>query len=150
MREQTASAATAQAHELAAELRVLFGALSRRIRERAQLDGLSNPQKAVLLRLESGGPSTVSDLARAEGVKPQSIGETVAALRAAGLVEAAPDPADGRKTLLSMAHAARQRALVLRAAHDDWLFGILETRFTPQEREQLRDAIDLLHRFVQP
>jgi DNA-binding MarR family transcriptional regulator len=150
MREQMASAATAQTHELAAQLRVLFGALSRRIRERARFDGLSNPQKSVLLRLESEGPSTVSDLARAEGVKPQSIGQTVAGLRAAGLVEAAPDPADRRKTLLRMARAARQRALVLRAAHDDWLFGILESRFTPQERDQLRDAVELLHRFVKP
>jgi DNA-binding MarR family transcriptional regulator len=150
MRRQTVSVATAQTHELAAQLRVVFGALSRKIRERARIDGLSNPQKAVLLRLESDGPSTVSDLARAEGVKPQSIGQTVAGLRAAGLVEAGPDPADRRKTLLRLARAARQRALVMRAAHEDWLFGILETRFSPQEREQLRDAIDLLHRFTQP
>src|ERR1700757_66143 len=100
MREQTVSATTARTHELASQLRVVFGALSRRIRERARLDGLSNPQKAVLLRLEKDGPSTVSDLARAEGVKPQSIGQTVAGLRAAGLIEAAPDPIDGRKTKL--------------------------------------------------
>ena len=150
MRQRTVSAATAQTHELAAQLRVVFGALSRKIRERARSDGLSNPQKAVLLRLESDGPSTVSDLARAEGVKPQSIGQTVAGLRAAGLVEAGPDPADRRKTQLRLARAARQRALVLRSAHEDWLFGILEARFSPQEREQLRAAIDLLHRFVQP
>lgn len=150
MRQQTVSTATAQTRELAGQLRVVFGALSRKIRERARLDGLSNPQKAVLLRLESGGPSTVSALARAEGVRPQSIGQTVADLRAAGLIEAGPDPADQRKTLLRLASAARQRAVVLRAAHEDWLFGILEARFSPQEREQLRDAIELLHRFVQP
>jgi DNA-binding MarR family transcriptional regulator len=72
----------------------------------------------------------------------------VAGLRAAGLVEAKPDPDDRRKTLLSLTRAARQRALVTRAAHEDWLFSVLESRFSPKEREQLRDAIGLLHRLV--
>ena len=139
-----------QNYELAGQLRVVLGALSRKIRERARFDALSNLQMTVLLRLESDGPSTVSALARVVGVQPQSVGQTVAVLRAAGLVEATPDPSDGRKTLLRLTRAARQRALVTRAAHDDWLFRILESRFSPHEREQLRDAIGLLHRLVQP
>ena len=150
MGQQAIDAATGQTYELAGQLRVVLGALSRKIRERARFDGLSNPQKTVLLRLESDGPSTVSALASAEGIRQQSIGQTVAGLRAAGLVEAKPDPGDRRKTLLSLTRAARRRALVTRAAHEDWLFMILESRFTPQEREQLRDAIGLLHRLVQP
>jgi len=150
MSRQALKAATSPTHDLAAQLRVVLGALSRKIRERARFDGLSNPQRTLLLRLESEGSSTVSDLARAEGVQPQSIGQTVAGLRAAGLVEATADPGDRRKTLLRMTRAARQRAIVTRAAHEDWLFGVLESRFTPQEREQLRDSIGLLHRLLQP
>ena len=150
MRQQTVDAATSQTYELAGQLRVVLGALSRKIRERARFDSLTNPQKTVLLRLEREGPSTVSALAVAEGVRQQSIGQTVAGLRAAGLVEARPDPGDRRKTLLRLTRAARQRALITRAAHEDWLFGILDARFTPQEREQLRGAISLLHRLVQP
>src|SRR5579859_500539 len=130
MSRQALKAATSPTHDLAAQLRVVLGALSRKIRERARFDGLSNPQRTLLLRLESEGSSTVSDLARAEGVQPQSIGQTVAGLRAAGLVEATADPGDRRKTLLRMTRAARQRAIVTRAAHEDWLFGVLESRFT--------------------
>ena len=150
MRQQAVNAATSQNYVLAAQLRVVLGALSRKVRERARFDGLSNPQKTVLLRLEREGPSTVSALARAEGVQPQSVGQTVAGLRAAGLVEARPDPSDRRKTLLRLTRAARQRIVVTRAVHDDWLLRILESRFTPQEREQLQGAIELLHRLVQP
>ena len=150
MRQQAVDAPTSQNYELASRLRVVLGALSRKIRERARIDGLSNPQKTLLLRLESEGPSTVSALARAEGVQPQSVGQTVAGLRAAGLIEATPDPSDRRKTLLKLTRTARRRALLTRAAHEDWLFMILESRFSPQEREQLRDVISLLHRLVEP
>ena len=63
-------------------------------------DEVTASQTAALGRLLRHGESTVADLARAEGVRPQSMGATVQALVDLGLVERRPDPADGRRTLV--------------------------------------------------
>jgi DNA-binding MarR family transcriptional regulator len=87
---------------LAGELRVVIGRLVRRAREEAHAGDFTHAQKSVLLRLERDGPATVSMLARAEGVRPQSMRITVSALEAAGAVHGKPDPKDGRQTFLSL------------------------------------------------
>jgi DNA-binding MarR family transcriptional regulator len=85
---------------LAGELRLVIGQLRRRSRGEARLGDLTASQRAVLSRLERVGFATVTGLARAEGMRPQSMGAIIAALEAAGLVEGEPDPADGRSTIL--------------------------------------------------
>lgn len=92
---------------LASELRVLIGKLKRRLREEAHSGDLTWSQTAVLSLLEREGPATVTTLAKAEGVRPQSMGATVSVLEAAGLVSGAPDPGDGRQTMLSLTPACR-------------------------------------------
>ena len=64
---------------IASELRVVLGKLTRRLREHANKWDLSLSQVAVLGYLDREGPSTVTTLARAEGVRPQSMGATVGA-----------------------------------------------------------------------
>ena len=59
---------------LAGDLRSLVAQLRRRFREQAILCEFTPSQIAVLLRLEREGPATVSALARAEGMRPQSMG----------------------------------------------------------------------------
>src|SRR6202453_3959164 len=54
-------------------------------------------QQAVLRRLEKHGPATAADLARAEGVKPQSMGTALGLLEKMGLVERKAHPTDGRQ-----------------------------------------------------
>ena len=99
---------SARASALAEDLRSLIGKLKRRLREQANAGDLTPSQVSVLLRLEKDGPATVSNLARAEGMRPQSMGATIAALEAAGLVSGAPDPEDGRQTILSLTQACRE------------------------------------------
>src|ERR1700744_2599296 len=68
---------TKRAELVADEVRQLFGALSRRLRaESAELE-LSSSEVIVLRRLHEHGPSTTAALARAEYVKPQSMGATL-------------------------------------------------------------------------
>jgi DNA-binding MarR family transcriptional regulator len=133
---------------LATELRALIGKLKRRLREQAGVGDLTPSQISVLLRLEREGPATTSNLARLEGMRPQSMGTVIAPLQDAGLVSGAPDPTDGRQTLFSLTDACRKWVEDGRAARQDWLTRALDSRLTPDERARLADAVELLKRLV--
>jgi DNA-binding MarR family transcriptional regulator len=140
---------TARAAALAAELRVLIGKLKRRLREQASPGDLTPSQVAVLVHLERAGSATVTELARAEAMRPQSMGATVAVLEAAGLVSGAPDPADGRQTILSLTAACREMIEAGRAAREDWLFRAIQKSLAPGEQEELANALELLKRLAE-
>ncbi len=129
---------------LAQALRAFSGKLRRRLRDQADAGDLTPSQTAVLLRLESDGPATTSSLARAEGMRSQSMGAVVSALEAAGLVAGAPDPADGRQTLLSLTDHCRDWMAQARAARQDWLSRTIEAQLSPDEQAQLAAAMTLL------
>jgi DNA-binding MarR family transcriptional regulator len=133
---------------LAGELRVLIGKLKRRLREQAGPEDLTWSQKSVLIRLEREGPATVTTLARAEGVRPQSMGATVSTLERAGLVTGSPDPADGRQTILSLTTKCREWIRASRAAREDWLFRAIQAKLAPQEQDELARALVLLNRLA--
>jgi DNA-binding MarR family transcriptional regulator len=133
---------------LAAELRALIGKLKRRLREQADSGDLTPSQTSVLLRLEREGPATVSALSRAEGVRPQSMGATVASLEAAGLVKGEADLNDRRQTVLSLTDACRRWISENRAARQDWLARNIETRLSREEQDRLAAAVELLKRLA--
>ena len=137
-----------RATALAGDLRVLMGKLSRRLREQAQTGELTQSQKSVLLHLERQGPATVTALARAEGIRPQSMGATISALETAGLVSRMPDTADGRQTILSLTPACRKRLKASRTAREDWLFRTIRARLGPGEQQDLAAAVELLKRLA--
>ena len=133
---------------LAHQLRLFARRLKRRLRDQADTGDLTPSQTAVLLRLEEHGPATTSALARAEGMRSQSMGSIVAVLEQAGLVVGAPDPTDGRQTLLSLTEQCRHWISHGRAARQDWLSRVIETRLSPAERDRLGEALPLLLRLV--
>ena len=133
---------------LAGELRVSIGKLVRRVREQAHPGEFTSAQKSVLHRLERDGPVTVSTLARAESVRPQSMRITVASLEKMDLVSGEQDPTDGRQTFFSLTAACRETLRSSRAAREDWLVRALEAQLAPHEREQLAATIDLLNRLA--
>ncbi|HEY4144407.1 MarR family winged helix-turn-helix transcriptional regulator [Pinirhizobacter sp.] len=140
---------TTRAQAMASELRFAIGQLSRRMREQGlTTDELTWPQVAVLTRIERDGPAGVSDLARAEGVRPQSMGATVALLQDAGLVIGQPDPADGRRTLLNLTPACRKLLTDSRARRADWLFRSIQAQFTPADYETIEQATAILKRLA--
>jgi DNA-binding MarR family transcriptional regulator len=55
-----------------------------------------------MVRLDTEGPATTADLARAEGVKPQSMGAALAVLEEMGIVERRPHPTDGRQMNIAL------------------------------------------------
>jgi len=144
------SSESTQLAALAGDLRVAVSKLIRRVREQTRTDAgdFTNAQKSVLLRLERDGPATVSMLARAEGVRPQSMRITVAGLEAAGTVRGKPDPKDRRQTLLSLSPTFLKIVKTGRTARDDWLFRALRAQLAPREHEQLAAAVKLLSRLA--
>jgi DNA-binding MarR family transcriptional regulator len=135
-------------HALAVELRMLAGQLRRRLRQEASAADLTESQRAVLLRLERQDCATVTELALAEGVRSQSMGATVASLIEAGYIKSAPDPVDGRRTLLSLTPQTRKVFRQVRAAREDWLQHAIEARYSPAELKQLAGAVRLLQRLL--
>jgi DNA-binding MarR family transcriptional regulator len=94
--------------QLAAALRANVGLLLRRLRQVHGEGELTLPESSALVRLERGGPATPSALARLEQISPQSMGATLAALESRGLIERHSDPADGRRSVMSVTEAGRQ------------------------------------------
>lgn len=148
MSRQPADAKAAMA--LATEIHTLSGKLKRRLREQASAGDLSPSQTAVLGHLDRQGPTTVTALARLEGVRSQSMGATVATLEAAGLVKGSPDPNDGRQTILSLTPACVALFKNGRAARTDWLLRNIEQKLSRQEQDQIAAALKLLNRLVDP
>jgi DNA-binding MarR family transcriptional regulator len=148
MNNSPARIGAARTSALAEELRLLIGTLKRRLREQGQGQDLPPSQVAVLLRLEKHGPATVSSLARSEGMRPQSMSAAIAVLEAAGLVRGAPDPDDGRQTLMSLTEACRERLRSSRAARQDWLSRTIAARLSPKEQQELSLAVGLLKRLI--
>jgi len=146
--KQKSDSGTVRASALAGELRLLISQLRHRLHEQTHPGAYTWSQVSVLIRLERDGPATVSALARAEGVKPQSMGATVATLEAAGLVKGSPDPADGRQTILSLTDTCRELIKATRAAKEDWLFRAIQTKLSPAEQEELATALELLKRLA--
>ena len=148
MSRRTHVSAPQAAADLATQLRAILGRLKRRLREQGGHEDLTPSQISVLLRLESHGPDTVSSLARAEGVRPQSMSAIVTGLQEAGLVSGTPDPSDGRKTLMSLSKKCEKWLKEGRAARQDWLTKTIVHKLSVQEQRQLSTALQLLGRLA--
>jgi DNA-binding MarR family transcriptional regulator len=135
--------------EVAGALRVSIGLLLRRMRQ-AQPEGeLTLPETSALARLDRGGPTTATALAKLEQISPQSMGATLAALEARGLVERRPDPADGRRAVISATEAGLQVLRNRRNARTEQLAQAMSAEFTRSELRQLMAAAPLIERLAQ-
>ena|SRR5258708_8638928 len=134
---------------LAGTLHVSIGLLVRRMRQ-IQADGeLTVPESSALARLDRGGSTTSTALARLEQISPQSMGATLGALEARGLVQRCPDPEDGRRAVISATAAGLRALRNRRSARTQQLAQALSSGFTRPELEQLRAAAPLLERLAQ-
>jgi len=139
----------ALASRLASELRTTLGHLKRKLRQHGGRHDLTSSQIAVILRLEKDGPATVSSLARAEGMRPQSMSAVIAPLEEMGFVAGAADPNDGRKTLMSLTNACKKSIEDGRAARQDWLAQAIQQKLSAQEQKQVSSVIQLLARLTE-
>ena len=136
-------------HDIAAALRVSIGLLLRRLRQVRTDDEITVPESSALARLDRTGPATPGALAKVEQISPQSMGATIAALEARGLVERHADPADGRRVVLSVTGAGLELLRNKRGARTEQMAQALSAGFTAAELRQLAAAAPLLERLAQ-
>jgi DNA-binding MarR family transcriptional regulator len=137
-----------EAADIARDLRIGVSRLRRKLREVASLDELTPSQTSVISRLMEGAKGT-SDLAVLEGVRPQSMAATVAALEERGFVARKQDPEDGRRQLLVLTDAAHAYVADNRSLRESWLAAALDDRYTAQERDTIAEALRLLERLTE-
>ncbi|HVB82996.1 MAG TPA: MarR family transcriptional regulator [Candidatus Binataceae bacterium] len=128
-----------------AELSLAIGQLLRRLRAESNPDELTWSQTVALARLEKAGPMTTADLARAESVKPQSMGATLAELEREGLVERHPHPTDGRQILFALTEGGFEARRKRSAAKQKWLLAAM-AKLNPGEQQTLVSAAALIKR----
>jgi DNA-binding MarR family transcriptional regulator len=137
--------------EAAVELAIAMTRLRSRLRQESQQQSQewSMHHLAVLRRVLDGGTTTAGALAAAEHVRPQSMTDTVAALRSAGLLSASADPSDRRRTLLTVSSAGQALLESVVTTREEWLAGVIATELTAAERQLLIRATEVLNRLAE-
>jgi DNA-binding MarR family transcriptional regulator len=118
---------------------------ARRVKSEGEV---SLPELSALTRLERGGPATSAALAKFEQISPQSMGATLGALEARGLIERRPDPQDGRQSVISLSDAGQQLVRNGRTKRTELMAQVLAANFTAAELERLLAAAPLLERLA--
>ena len=128
-----------------ADLLSVTGQLTRRLRAVSNTRELTWSQVAIMARLEEVGPMTTADLARAEAVKPSSMGGTLAAMEEEALVERQPHPTDGRQILYALTNEGWEARKKVSLAKRDWLLAAV-AQLSSAEQKTLVDAVDIIRR----
>ncbi|NED84507.1 MarR family transcriptional regulator [Streptomyces sp. SID11233] len=110
--------------------------------------GLSVTQLGVLASVVREGPVTAARLAAAEHVSAQAIAQSLAVLKAAGLVHGEPDPKDGRKKLMSADPSAAELIHKLLAGRAAFLARAIDHVVAADESADMDKAIELLERLA--
>ena len=134
-----------------------IGQFVRRARAACATHELSWTETAVMGRLARDGPATTADLVEkgagadgedAEGMKPQSMGTTIAALEERGLVERKPHPTDGRQMNIVLTPKGLAVRKTARDAKQTWLAQAI-AQLDEKERETLFTAGKIIKRLAE-
>ena len=125
-----------------------IGVLLRRVRATSGSHELSLTEASVMGRLAKDGPATTADLARAEGMKPQSMGTTIAALEEMGMVERKPHPTDGRQVNIGLTAKGAAVRKSAKDAKQTWLMQAISL-LDESEREMLFKAGEIIKRLAE-
>jgi DNA-binding MarR family transcriptional regulator len=131
-----------------ADLALAVGRLLRRLRSEANPSELNLSQMGALARLEQIGPMTTADLARAESMKPQSMGTVLVSLEQERLVQRQAHPTDGRQVLFALTERGLHKRRQRRIAKRDWLVAAA-AKLDPTDLQTLAAAIPLIRRIAE-
>jgi DNA-binding MarR family transcriptional regulator len=125
-----------------------IGLLVRRVRAAGGVQDVSWSQSSVMKRLDAGGPATIADLARAESVKPQSMGSTIAALEEMGMVERTAHPTDGRQMNIRLTAKGAAERKRTQDAKQAWIREAI-SQLDEREQHALFAAGEIIRRLVE-
>jgi DNA-binding MarR family transcriptional regulator len=125
-----------------------IGLLVRRTRNESSGSGLSMTESVVMSRLASEGPATTAALARAEGMKPQSMGTTISSLEEMGIVKRTPHASDGRQMLVELTPKGVQLRKKTREAKQMWLSQVI-AELNAEEQDTLFKAAAIIKRLAE-
>jgi DNA-binding MarR family transcriptional regulator len=125
-----------------------IGLLVRRARAAASSHELSWTESAVLKRLASEGPATTADLARAQGMRPQSMRPILSVLEEMGMIERKPHATDGRQVNIELTAKGAAQQKSTGDAKRTWLAQAI-TRLDEGDRETLIAAGRIIKRLVE-
>ncbi|MGC4804245.1 MarR family winged helix-turn-helix transcriptional regulator [Micromonospora sp. DT233] len=121
-----------------------LGEGTRRATGTAEHRVLDRAAYVILRHLAAAGPQNVSALAARLNLDGSTVTRQVSAMQRDGLINRAPDPSDGRGTVISPSPAGLQRMAAVRAARTRLYGGILGD-WTPEDRETLADMLARLN-----
>ena len=134
--------------EAATELPPAISQLRRRLASVAAPTELNLSQLGTLARLSRQGPMSAAQLARAESMKPQSMGAILGSLERSGLVGRQPHATDRRQVAFSLTAAGREAIRQRSSAKRAWLLAAI-ARLEPHEQQSLLDAIRVIKRLAE-
>ncbi|WP_263381705.1 MarR family winged helix-turn-helix transcriptional regulator [Granulicella arctica] len=125
-----------------------IGLLVRRARSAAASEQLSWTEVAVLRRLAREGPATTADLARIQGMRPQSMRPIIATLEQLGMIRRTPHATDGRQVNIELTPKGIAAQKSAGEAKQTWIAkGIAE--LDPTDREILFAAGEIIKRLAE-
>ena len=138
---------TLDAAALAHDLRIAVMRFSRRLRSQRVDTSVTLTHLSALSTLRRHGAMSAGELAGHERVQPPSMTRVVGALEGMGLITRTPHPTDGRQVVIELTPAAHDLLNAETRAREAWLSGRLQ-QLTPQEREKLRDAAEIMDKLA--
>lgn len=124
-----------------------IGLLVRRMRAAGTMHDLSWTESAVMVSLSKHGPATTAELARAEGMKPQSMGSVISTLEELGFVERKPHPTDGRQLNIQLTVKGEAVRKSAKDARRSWLAQTM-AQLDDEERKLLFAAGEIMRRLA--
>ena len=122
--------------------------LAREMRQSAQDGELTGSALILLGSLHRGGAMSAVELARREGLQPQSLSRLLARLDKQGLIARAVDPDDARRHVIAITQAGTTLLMEQIVKRRDWLTDRMAERLNMAERTTLLDAAALMLRLA--
>jgi DNA-binding MarR family transcriptional regulator len=132
---------------LAADLRVVIGRLSRRLRSEQNHHELTLSQISALLSLEYHGALSPTSLSHIERIKPPSMTKILACLLEKGLVRKRPHESDGRQFLIEITDQGQELLNSDRRYKEAWLEKAMSA-LSVKERKDISQAVNALGRLI--
>jgi len=122
--------------------------LAREMRQAAQDGELTGSALILLGSLHRGGAMSAVELARREGLQPQSLSRLLARLDSQGFIARAVDPEDARRHVIAITPAGTATLMQQMIKRRDWLADRIAERLSADEKATLIDAAELMLRIA--